>query len=173
MAGPAGQSFQTPDFLRMFPSFVWKARLKPEIRAPMNESLLRTLGKIGAPLADLKPGDSWQSDHGLHELGPFRELGAASQRRTAHQPGIQCHVPRTRRRWASRCGCRAGGHWCDRLRETGRRVPRPAAPVLLIAGRSLQWWRLGLPTEQMEALAEHPLDLANIKGRESAKRAAG
>jgi len=37
--------------------------LKPEIHAPMNESLLRALGDIGAPLADLEPGESWQSDH--------------------------------------------------------------------------------------------------------------
>ena len=74
MAEPAGQSFLTPDILWMFPSFVWKARLKPEIHAPMNESSLRTLGDIGAPLGDLKPGESWQSDHRLHEQEPFRAL---------------------------------------------------------------------------------------------------
>jgi uncharacterized protein (TIGR02466 family) len=73
MAGPAGKRFQAPDVLRMFPSFVWKAQLKPEVHGPMNESLLRTLGEIGAPLADLEPGQSWQSDHRLHELAPFRE----------------------------------------------------------------------------------------------------
>jgi uncharacterized protein (TIGR02466 family) len=66
--------FRKPDVLRMFPSFVWKAELRPEIREPVNESVLRTLGEIGAPLTDLKLGESWQSDHGLHELRQLHEF---------------------------------------------------------------------------------------------------
>jgi len=58
----------------MFPTFVWKAELKPEIYKPISGSILRTLGEIGAPLADLMPGESWQSDHGLHEFERFREV---------------------------------------------------------------------------------------------------
>ncbi len=58
----------------MFPTFVWKAELAPSIYQPLNDSIMRTLGEIGAPLADLKPGQSWQSDHGLHELDAFREV---------------------------------------------------------------------------------------------------
>jgi uncharacterized protein (TIGR02466 family) len=76
MGSQAGQRFQAPDILRMFPSFVWKAQLKPEVCGPMNQSVLRTLGEIGAPLLDLKPGESWQSDHRLHELESFGELAA-------------------------------------------------------------------------------------------------
>jgi uncharacterized protein (TIGR02466 family) len=76
MASQAGQKFQAPDILRMFPSFVWKAQLKPEICGPINESILQSLGEIGAPLADLKPGESWQSDHRLHELDAMREFAA-------------------------------------------------------------------------------------------------
>jgi len=58
----------------MFPSFVWKAELGSRICAQVNESILRTLGEIGAPLTDLKLGESWQSDHGLHELRQFHEF---------------------------------------------------------------------------------------------------
>ena len=76
MASQAGQTFRAPDILRMFPSFVWKAQLKPEICGPINESILQSLGEIGAPLADLKPGESWQSDHRLHELDAMREFVA-------------------------------------------------------------------------------------------------
>jgi uncharacterized protein (TIGR02466 family) len=76
MASQAGRTFQAPDILRMFPSFVWKAQLKPEICGPVNESILQSLRGIGAPLADLKPGESWQSDHRLHELDAMRELVA-------------------------------------------------------------------------------------------------
>jgi len=42
----------------MFSTFVWKAELRPEIYQPINESILRTLGEIGAPLAELMPGES-------------------------------------------------------------------------------------------------------------------
>jgi len=58
----------------MFPSFVWKAELSPEVCKLINDSVLRALGEIGAPFADLKPGESWQSDQGLHELDQFREV---------------------------------------------------------------------------------------------------
>jgi uncharacterized protein (TIGR02466 family) len=58
----------------MFPTFVWKAELRPDVREPINESVLRVLIELGAPLADLAAGKSWQSDHGLHELEPLREL---------------------------------------------------------------------------------------------------
>ena len=58
----------------MFPSFVWKAEIAPEIHRPLNDMIVRKLGQIGAPLADLKPGESWQSDHGLHALEEFRNL---------------------------------------------------------------------------------------------------
>src|SRR5258708_20296832 len=73
MTRQPGQNFQTSDVLRMFPTFVRKAELRPEAYKPINESILRTLGEIGTPLAELMPGESWQSDHGLHELERFRE----------------------------------------------------------------------------------------------------
>jgi len=58
----------------MFPTFVWKAELRPEVYKPINESILRSLGEIGTPLADLMAGEGWQSRHGLHELERFREV---------------------------------------------------------------------------------------------------
>jgi uncharacterized protein (TIGR02466 family) len=58
----------------MFPTFVWRAELRPEICRPLNASIEQGLAEIGAPLADLKHGESWQSDHGLHERHQFRGL---------------------------------------------------------------------------------------------------
>jgi uncharacterized protein (TIGR02466 family) len=69
-----GQKFQNSDVLRMFPTFVWKAELRPEVYKPINGSILRTLGEMGMPVADLMAGESWQSGHGLHELERFREV---------------------------------------------------------------------------------------------------
>ena len=74
MTTQVAQRFQTSDVLRMFPSFVWKAELRLEVHEQIDDLILRMLGEIGAPLADLGPGESWQSDHGLHELRQFREL---------------------------------------------------------------------------------------------------
>jgi len=74
MATQVVQRLQKPDVLRLFPSFVWKAELKPEVHPPINDLIMQTLGEIGAPLADLKPGESWQSHHELHELPQLREL---------------------------------------------------------------------------------------------------
>lgn len=68
------QRFQSSDVLRMFPSFVWKAELRPEVYRSMNDLIVQNLGEIGAPLAGLQPEESWQSDHGLHELDQFRNV---------------------------------------------------------------------------------------------------
>ena len=74
MTKQPGQGFHKADVLRMFPTFVWKAELRPEIYRPINDSILRTLGELGAPLADLASGESWQSGHGLHELDRFQAV---------------------------------------------------------------------------------------------------
>jgi uncharacterized protein (TIGR02466 family) len=74
MAERAMERFQKTDVLRMFPCFVWKAELAPEIAAPMNAALLAALAGIGAPLDKLVHGQGWQSAHNLHERAPFREL---------------------------------------------------------------------------------------------------
>ncbi len=58
----------------MFPTFVCRVKLKPEVYEPINELILRSHGEIGTPLADLKSGESWQSGHELHELERFQEL---------------------------------------------------------------------------------------------------
>ena len=68
--------FQDVHVLRMFPTFVWKGDLRPEICAPINNRIVRKLEALGAPIADLKAGECWQSDHGLHDLKELRSLMA-------------------------------------------------------------------------------------------------
>lgn len=81
MAKPQPE-FQNVDTLRMFPSWVWKAALGPEVATPLNAAIVRTLADIGAPLDDLRAGESWQSDHALHEraklAGLVRHIEAAA-----------------------------------------------------------------------------------------------
>jgi hypothetical protein len=57
MTRQTGQKSQNSDVLRVFPTFVWKAELRPEVYKPINDSILRTLDEIGAPLADLMSGE--------------------------------------------------------------------------------------------------------------------
>jgi len=73
---PARPEFRNSAILRMFPTFLWKAELTPELHEPINGAIMRALDRSGAPLAELKPGESWQSDHGLHKLTPLREFVA-------------------------------------------------------------------------------------------------
>jgi hypothetical protein len=44
MATQVVQRLQKPDVLRLFPSFVWKAELKPEVHQPINDLITHTLG---------------------------------------------------------------------------------------------------------------------------------
>src|SRR5690349_13600159 len=67
-------AFRDARVLWMFPTFVWRAELAPEVCAPINERIARTLPQIGAPVGGLKPGECWQSAHGLHLSEPFLGL---------------------------------------------------------------------------------------------------
>ncbi len=66
--------FEAADVLRMFPTFVWKAELNPEVHQRINGTIVRSLDQIRRSLPELAPGQAWQSDRALHKLKDFREL---------------------------------------------------------------------------------------------------
>ena len=68
------KGFKTPELMQLFPTFVWKGDLKPEEFEPLNRDILAALAGLGAPLEGLRPGENWQSDHGLHERDAFGPL---------------------------------------------------------------------------------------------------
>ena len=68
------QRIRDSDLLRMFPTFVWRAQLGPDVATPINDAIVRKLGELGAPLDELEPGESWQSGHDLQRLEEFRDL---------------------------------------------------------------------------------------------------
>jgi uncharacterized protein (TIGR02466 family) len=86
-----GKNFAA-EMMPLFPSFVWKADLKPDEFQPLNAGLLQALAGVGAPLTGLRPGENWQSDHALHRNPAFQSLGewvlAAAREvlRTLHIP---------------------------------------------------------------------------------------
>jgi uncharacterized protein (TIGR02466 family) len=65
---------ETPEFVRLFPTFVRKSRLGADARAAVQRAILEQLRVLRAGLPDLEPGEVWQSRHGLHavpELAPL------------------------------------------------------------------------------------------------------
>jgi len=60
-------SFDAPELLHLFPTYLWRTDLKPAEFEPLGATLMQFLTEMGAPLADLRPGHNWQSDQGLHE----------------------------------------------------------------------------------------------------------
>lgn len=68
--------FATPEVVRLFPTFVWKARLLPAQRDPINAAIRGELDEMRRDRPPLAPGESWQSGHGLHRLEALHGLVA-------------------------------------------------------------------------------------------------
>jgi uncharacterized protein (TIGR02466 family) len=68
------KSFETSELMQLFPTFVWRGDLKPQESEPLNRDIVTALAGLGAPLEGLRPGENWQSDHGLHERAAFHPL---------------------------------------------------------------------------------------------------
>lgn len=62
------------DVLRMFPTFVWKAELEPQVHQRLNENILGSLEGLRRTLPELVSGQPWQSGQNLHELSEFGDL---------------------------------------------------------------------------------------------------
>lgn len=60
------------EVLRVFPTFIWKAQLKPAIYRDLNAQILRKLDAL-IP-RELAAGTGWQSGYGLHTAEDFRPL---------------------------------------------------------------------------------------------------
>ena len=60
--------------MQLFPTFVWKGDLARQESEPLNRDIVAALAAMGAPLEGLRPGENWQSDHGLHQSVAFRPL---------------------------------------------------------------------------------------------------
>lgn len=74
MGEKLGNTFERTDVIRMFPTFVWKADLAPEMSQRINAQLFATLDRMKDKNHNAAGGRGWQSDHDLHKLEEFREL---------------------------------------------------------------------------------------------------
>lgn len=60
----------------MFPTFVWKLRLRREVYEPANAAVFDLIARLRGAGTELAPGTAWQSAHDLQELPELRELVA-------------------------------------------------------------------------------------------------
>ena len=68
--------FAATDVLRMFPTFVWKAELEPEVHRSINKSIIHRLEQLRRSGPEPAPGQGWQSGHDLHNYDEFREMAS-------------------------------------------------------------------------------------------------
>ena len=65
MAGKHEIVFAATDVLRIFPTFVWKAELEPEVYRRINKSIIHRLEQIRRSGPEPAPGQGWRSRHWL------------------------------------------------------------------------------------------------------------
>jgi uncharacterized protein (TIGR02466 family) len=65
---------ETPEILRLFPTFVWRCQLRPEVHQPINTTILNRLDAMRRAQPPLDRGVAWQSGHQLHKLEELRGL---------------------------------------------------------------------------------------------------
>ncbi len=79
MVDTFGANFETPDVLRMFPTFVWKAQVAPSVRQGIDDDVLAKLDEMRRDAGQPVSGRGWQSERDLHHLDEFRGLVACIQ----------------------------------------------------------------------------------------------
>ena len=62
------------DVIPMFPTLVWKTRLKTELHEAMDTGIVAALDSMRRDMPQLAPGQGWQSAQTLHEREEFRAL---------------------------------------------------------------------------------------------------
>jgi uncharacterized protein (TIGR02466 family) len=63
-----------PEIVRLFPTFVWKRRLRPDVHDPIDVAIHRHLDELRCDRPPPEPGRGWQSGHDMHTLEVFRDL---------------------------------------------------------------------------------------------------
>lgn len=66
--------FENTTALPLFPTLVWLHDLEADRYRPMNDRLAKEIEAIITPRPPLLPGQTWQTDHDLHEREGFAEL---------------------------------------------------------------------------------------------------
>ncbi len=74
MEGPQQSPIMEAGAMRLFPTVVWRAEIRPDACRRINEAIVTKLAALRRGTANPAAGRGWQSGHDLHELHEFREL---------------------------------------------------------------------------------------------------
>ena len=72
--------FESSDVVSMFPTLVWKTRLRANVHRSLNETLTDELAEMRKLSPELERGQSWQSGHELHLIEESQDLLACVHR---------------------------------------------------------------------------------------------
>ncbi len=61
-------AIEDPEIIRLFPSYVSKARVPEPAREAIDRGVMAAIGELRAGQPDVAEGEVWQSPHGLHHL---------------------------------------------------------------------------------------------------------
>jgi len=67
------------DVLSIFPTCVWKIQLTSAFRQRVNSPILEVINQINPDLAEIPPGESWQSGQDLHDREQLPDLISCTQ----------------------------------------------------------------------------------------------
>lgn len=87
MAGERDAGAEAPEIVRVFPTFLWRCQLRPDVYEPINAAILRELTEERRSPPPLARGTAWQSGPGLHRVEAFADL-VSRIRRAVESVGI-------------------------------------------------------------------------------------
>ena len=58
---------EASEVLSIFPTCVWKIQLTSRFRRKVNSEILQVIDQVNPDLAEIPPGESWQSGQDLHK----------------------------------------------------------------------------------------------------------
>ena len=67
------------DVLSIFPTCIWKIQLTSTFRQRVNSQILEVINQINPDLAEIPPGESWQSGQDLHDREQLADLISCTQ----------------------------------------------------------------------------------------------
>jgi uncharacterized protein (TIGR02466 family) len=76
MARPTERWIEASEVVPMFPTLLWKIRVKPQLRQEIEAKIIGALEALRRDLPRLEPGRGWQSEQALHERQDFGDLVA-------------------------------------------------------------------------------------------------
>ena len=67
------------DVLSIFPTCVWKIQLASEFYQKVNSEIVQVINQVNPDLAEIPPGESWQSGQDLHNREQLADLISCTQ----------------------------------------------------------------------------------------------